>query len=94
MGTPRTSAISTANTLSSIVAGKITPPSPYSAHVTPALQEIILKALAHDPNDRYQSADELRVALERYAAAQNLRNSSTGLADYMKAQFGERAMPW
>jgi serine/threonine protein kinase len=81
-------------TMQSIVAGRYTPPSHYSAHVTPELAAIIAKALAVDAGDRYQSCDELRQALEVYAARAKLRTSTTALADYMKQQFGDKALPW
>jgi serine/threonine-protein kinase len=81
-------------TMSAIVAGTMRPPSKLNAHVTPALEAIIMKALASRPEDRYQSADDLRQALERYASDAGLRSSTTALADYMKQQFGTRPLPW
>ena len=36
----------------------------------------------------------MRVALDQFADAASLRTSVTGLADWMKKLFGERAEPW
>ena len=41
---------------------------PAPAHGSPALQQIVLKACAYDPRDRYQSAEELLQALEAVGA--------------------------
>lgn len=81
-------------TMSAIVAGKIPPPSSRRPDLPPELEGIIMAALAKDPAERYQSAHELRLALEQFAAAAGLRTSSTALASYMKQLFGEKPEPW
>ena len=42
------------------VAGKITPPSLSGQQFPPGLEAICLKAMAHDPADRYESAMDMR----------------------------------
>jgi serine/threonine protein kinase len=81
-------------TMSAIVGGKLARPSTFRKGLPPALEAIIMKALARDAAARFQSADELRRALEELAAAEGLRNSATALADYMKKKFGTKALPW
>ncbi|MEO8700036.1 MAG: serine/threonine-protein kinase [Kofleriaceae bacterium] len=81
-------------TMSSITHGVIPAPSELRPDLPPELEAIILKALAMNPADRYQTADEMRVALEEFAARAQLRSSVTALADYMRGQFGERPVPW
>ncbi len=81
-------------TMSAIVGGKVDRPSDHRKDLPPQLEAIILKALARKASDRYQSADELRLALEQFAAEMQLRTSTTALADYMKQQFGTKALPW
>jgi serine/threonine protein kinase len=81
-------------TMSSITHGVIPKPSELRPDIPPALEAIILKALSANPADRYQTADQMRSALERYAVKAGLRTSTTALADYMLAQFGERPVPW
>lgn len=46
-----------------ITQGPRPPPSEYNEHVTPELDQLLAKALAVDPNDRYQSALELQRAI-------------------------------
>src|SRR5438445_3083358 len=43
------------------------PPSKLRSDVPPELDKIVLRALAKDPKDRYQSADEMEADLERVA---------------------------
>jgi hypothetical protein len=81
-------------TMTAIVLGYIPPPSTYRPNIPSQLEEIVLKALATKPEERYQSTEELRLALEQVAANLQLSLSSTLLADYMKQMFGTRPEPW
>jgi hypothetical protein len=80
--------------MASIVEGKIPPPSAYRRELPPALETIMLRALDRDLGARFQSADELRGALETFARDHEMRISSKSLADYLASLFGERPEPW
>ena len=81
-------------TMTQIASGQIPTPRLHRQEIPVELEQIILKALARHPTDRYQSAEEMRVALDRFAAKAGLRTSTTALADYMIEQFGRRPEPW
>ena len=81
-------------TMTAIVHGQIPPPSTYRPDLPRTLEAIILKALARHRDDRYATADDLRIALEQFANDAGISRSSTALADYLKAQFGNRPEPW
>ncbi len=81
-------------TMSAIVDGQIPPPSSLRADLPPELEAIIVKALARRAANRYQTADELRAALEDFALANHLRTTGTALAAYMRKLFGEQPEPW
>jgi serine/threonine protein kinase len=81
-------------TMSAITHGEIPRPSVYRPDIHPQLEAIILKALAATPEQRYQTADDMRAALEHYAAHAGLRTSTTALADFMRTTFGNRPEPW
>jgi hypothetical protein len=51
--------------ISRIVQGNLTPPSQYAPHVTPELDDIVMRALASDPKKRTASARDLALELER-----------------------------
>src|SRR5262245_36835201 len=55
-----------ATALGKIVQGKFRLPSELRADYPEGLQEIVVKALATDPNQRYQTAEEMRIALEQW----------------------------
>lgn len=82
------------DTMSAIVEGAVPPPSKFRKDLPEELEKIILKALAVDPGDRYQTADDLRMVLEAFALRSQLQISSTRLSDFMKDLFGERPLPW
>ncbi len=82
------------NTMRAVVHSQIPRPGAIRKDVPPELDAIILRALARDPADRYQTAEEMVHALEAFAAAAGLRSSANALADYMKRLFGTRLEPW
>ena len=78
--------------LKRIVEGRFTDPR----HVNPAignqLGRIILRAMAVNPNDRFQTVAEMRVALATYITESGIENPTTELAAYFADPPGfERA---
>jgi serine/threonine protein kinase len=51
--------------ISRIVQGNLTPPSVHAPHITPELDDIVMRALASDPKKRVASARDLALELER-----------------------------
>ncbi|MEX1361973.1 MAG: serine/threonine-protein kinase [Nannocystaceae bacterium] len=64
-------------------------PSPraYDPEYPPALEAILMRALARDPNRRFQTALELQEALEDFAFGEGLHASPTRLAQVIKRLF-------
>jgi tRNA A-37 threonylcarbamoyl transferase component Bud32 len=81
-------------TLAAIAQGEIPKPSQFRPYLPRALETIILKALARAPADRFQTADDLRGAIERFAQESGRRTQSSAVAEYMRAQFGDPPLPW
>jgi hypothetical protein len=57
-------------TLYAIMNDPIRPPSRYRPEVMPELDAIVLRALARTPADRYDTAEDMGIALEKYLAGQ------------------------
>ncbi len=70
------------------------PPSSLRSDVPGAIDAVVLRALAKDPAERYQTAHELHEAIE--LAAQTIGSSITSavLARYLLDLFGPRPEPW
>jgi serine/threonine-protein kinase len=81
-------------TMTAIVQGAVPPPSTLRPDLPKQLDDITLHALAKAPEQRYQDADQLREALERFMVEAQLRRSPMQLSEYMKRVFGERVEPW
>jgi serine/threonine protein kinase len=66
-------------------------PSPRSVNpdVNGLLEAICMKALAHDPNQRYQTCAQLQVELDQAAEDLGLRASSKDLGHLVKSLFSE-----
>jgi len=81
-------------TMSTIIHGNIPVPSLVRTGIPPELEGIIMRALSHERADRFQTAAEMRAALERFCAANFIRTSPPVLADYMRIVFGPKQEPW
>jgi serine/threonine protein kinase len=69
-------------------------PSVFVPGFPPALERIVLRALARDRNQRYASALELQGALEDFAHENRLRVSPLVLARLMSSLFPARLEEW
>ena len=81
-------------TLKAVAEGDVPPPSRFRSDMPAELEQIVLKALAKNADDRFQTADELRLALEGVAAHAGLTLSAGRLSDYLKSLFGDVPEPW
>src|SRR5688572_10917469 len=72
-------------TLYSLLEEPLTPPSARLAGYPPALEEIVLKSLARDPKQRYQSAAEFGRALEAYLVKERTVVSDSDVGAMLKA---------
>jgi eukaryotic-like serine/threonine-protein kinase len=77
-----------------IVNGRVSLPRVRRPDLPNELSAIIMRALAPDPERRYFTADELRVALDQFANRAGLTASTSQIAHYMRKQFGEKPEPW
>jgi hypothetical protein len=70
-----------------IIEDTVPPPTAVKRDFPPALELIVMRALEKRPQDRYQSAEEMRVDLEEFLADEGLRTGSRRMALYMKEIF-------
>ncbi|MBI3609895.1 MAG: protein kinase [Nitrospirae bacterium] len=76
------------NTLEKVREAKVEPPpTTLNREVSPELEAIILKALAREPEDRFQSAAELQSALEDHMSRMGYDFSTVRLAQYLQGLF-------
>jgi len=81
-------ATNVAATLMQILEAPRVAPSQIRPEISPAIDAVALKALAVDPRDRFQTAGEMRAALED--AIWESRCTSSDINAYMTAVFNER----
>jgi serine/threonine-protein kinase len=72
--------------LRSLLERKI-PPIPDDVDLPQEAREIIEKAMAPNPDDRYKTAHEMRAALERYVGRIDRSGSFPKLGDHISAQY-------
>ena len=71
------------------------PPSVHEKHpeLSPRIDDIIAKAIAKSPDERYQNCGDLQVDIEEYAAEQGLLSSSLALSRYVRTLFRRESHP-
>ena len=75
------------DTMYAVLSGEIRPPSDYRSDVPTELDEIVLKALQRNPEERWQSAREMGKALQRFLANQEELVGPAELAEWMAELF-------
>ena len=76
-----------------IVNDRIRPPTAIKRDYPPALELIVMRALEKRPQDRYQSADQMRGDLEEFLDDSGLRTGTRRMALYMNDLFAPDAGP-
>lgn len=66
------------------------PPSKHNPAIPPALDAIVARALAREPSERFQTAEELQFALESFLTELGQPASTLHVGQYMKTVFAER----
>jgi serine/threonine-protein kinase len=66
-------------------------PSSSLPHYSPALEAVVMKAIAKAPNQRWASADEMRVALQGAVPEAFGLDFEVELGNFLTTQLGERA---
>lgn len=78
------------HTIELVVSGPIPRPSAVKPDYPPALEAIVMKALERDPARRFQTAEEMQQALERYLVSERIMISRAGVAQLLKRVVGAR----
>jgi len=74
-----------------IAAGKIDPPSLRDPRISPELDELVMHAIVAEPKERFQSAEDLRDAVQRRLYTLNPSISSDSPARLLRDLFGAEA---
>ena len=72
------------STIERVREAAIEPPSLFNANIPPALDAIVLKALARERDDRWATAGDLQTALEEWLSDTHTNASNAQLARFMK----------
>jgi hypothetical protein len=81
-------------TMAAIVTDEVPPPSVCRPDISPALDAVVMRALAKAPDQRFPTAGTFLDALEHAARASGIELSVASLGQYLRELFGERPEPW
>jgi len=73
----------------SIIDGKIYSPSYFVADISPIVEEILMKALEKNRDNRYQSAWEMQSAINQFLSQHEFNPTNTHLANFLKQLFSD-----
>lgn len=73
--------------LKSIIDGKIYPPSYFKEDIPEEVERILMRALAKDREDRYQSAWDMQFDIDTYLAGSEFTPSNIHLSNFLKQIF-------
>ncbi|HVZ71048.1 MAG TPA: serine/threonine-protein kinase [Polyangia bacterium] len=93
-GTPPFAADTDFEILNKIVSGSAEPPRWRDQEYPPALAEIVMRALAREPEARTATAQALQVELETFARAERLEVSTVALGTFMQRLFADELAAW
>jgi serine/threonine protein kinase len=82
------------DTMHRIVTGDVVRPTRLVQGYPQALEAIVMKALAVDANQRYQSSHQLLEAIESFAVSARMSLSTMALGRFMRDMFGDQPEPW
>ena len=77
-----------------IVEGEVAPPTTLRPSYPKELERIVMKVLAKDKADRYQSGQELQADLEAFVRESRLGMSPIALSSFMHKVFGKKIESW
>ena len=80
--------------LQKIAIAEYQPPSEVVSSYPPEVEAIVIRALSVDRDDRYQTAREMLIDVERAAADLGVPLSATALADHLRNIYGDQPLPW
>jgi len=75
------------STLEKVREAKVPPAPFFNPQIDQELNHILLKALAKDPSDRFQTASEMAISLETIISKKGYSFSSLSLSNYMRHLF-------
>ena len=78
-------------TLARVRACQVPVPSAINPELPARLDSLVLRALAKAPEDRFSTAQEMRLSLEEWLIEERKGASSAHLAEFLKTVYGERA---
>ena len=81
-------------TIQLIINSKPPPPRTLRPECPVELERIVLKALAAEPEQRYQNAEELQLDLEEFAREEKLKQSTIAFKVFMHELFAEEIRAW
>lgn len=77
-------------TMYKLLEERVVPPSELDPDYPPELEAIVLRSLAKERNERYQTAEEFHEALEKWLVATRTLVTASDVANYLMEHMGDR----